>query len=47
LSFLTADAEQKMTMSTAENAVQWLFLDLDGFFASCEQQENSDRRASR
>jgi DNA polymerase-4 len=27
-------------MSTAENAVQWLFLDLNAFFASCEQQEN-------
>jgi DNA polymerase-4 len=26
-------------MSTAENAVQWLFLDLNAFFASCEQQE--------
>ena len=24
----------------AENAVQWLFLDLNAFFASCEQQEN-------
>ena len=23
-----------------ENAVQWLFLDLNAFFASCEQQEN-------
>jgi DNA polymerase-4 len=32
--------EQKMNMSTAENAVQWLFLDLNAFFASCEQQEN-------
>jgi DNA polymerase-4 len=29
-----------MNTSTAENAVQWLFLDLNGFFASCEQQEN-------
>jgi DNA polymerase IV len=28
-----------MNTSTAENAVQWLFLDLDAFFASCEQQE--------
>jgi hypothetical protein len=27
-------------MSTAENTVQWLFLDLNAFFASCEQQEN-------
>jgi len=26
--------------STAENPVQWLFLDLNAFFASCEQQEN-------
>ena len=32
--------EQKMNTSTAENAVQWLFLDLNAFFASCEQQEN-------
>ena len=24
----------------AENPVQWLFLDLNAFFASCEQQEN-------
>jgi DNA polymerase-4 len=29
-----------MNMSTADNAVQWLFLDLNAFFASCEQQEN-------
>ena len=29
-----------MNKSTAENAVQWLFLDLNAFFASCEQQEN-------
>jgi DNA polymerase-4 len=29
-----------MNMSTAENPVQWLFLDLNAFFASCEQQEN-------
>src|ERR1700726_1106108 len=29
-----------MNMSTAENTVQWLFLDLNAFFASCEQQEN-------
>lgn len=29
-----------MNSSTAENAVQWLFLDLNAFFASCEQQEN-------
>ena len=24
----------------ATNPVQWLFLDLNAFFASCEQQEN-------
>jgi impB/mucB/samB family len=29
-----------MNTSTAKNAVQWLFLDLNAFFASCEQQEN-------
>jgi DNA polymerase-4 len=29
-----------MNASTADNAVQWLFLDLNAFFASCEQQEN-------
>src|SRR5271169_1879868 len=29
-----------MNTSTADNAVQWLFLDLDAFFASCEQQDN-------
>ena len=29
-----------MNTSTAENAVQWLFLDLNAFFASREQQEN-------
>src|SRR6202045_454433 len=28
------------TAETAETAVQWLFLDLNAFFASCEQQEN-------
>ena len=33
-------AARKMNTSTAENAVQWLFLDLNAFFASCEQQEN-------
>jgi hypothetical protein len=32
--------EQKMNTSTAEDAVQWLFLDLNAFFAWCEQQEN-------
>ena len=29
-----------MNTSTVDNAVQWLFLDLNAFFASCEQQEN-------
>src|ERR1700738_2396337 len=29
-----------MNMSTAECSVQWLFLDLNAFFASCEQQED-------
>jgi hypothetical protein len=29
-----------MNKSTADNPVQWLFLDLNAFFASCEQQEN-------
>ena len=29
-----------MNLSTADHAVQWLFLDLNAFFASCEQQEN-------
>jgi DNA polymerase-4 len=28
-----------MNKSTADSAVQWLFLDLNAFFASCEQQE--------
>jgi DNA polymerase-4 len=28
-----------MNTSTADNTVQWLFLDLNAFFASCEQQE--------
>jgi DNA polymerase IV len=28
-----------MNMSKPENPVQWLFLDLNAFFASCEQQE--------
>jgi nucleotidyltransferase/DNA polymerase involved in DNA repair len=28
----------------ALNTVQWLFLDLHAFFASCEQQENSALR---
>ena len=29
-----------MNMQAAENPVQWLFLDLNAFFASCEQQKN-------
>ena len=29
-----------MNTSTGENRVQWLFLDLNAFFASCEQEEN-------
>ena len=29
-----------MNKSTAEYAVQWLFLDLNAFFASCEQQQS-------
>ena len=33
-----------MNTSTADNAVQWLFLDLNAFFASCEQQDNSALR---
>jgi DNA polymerase IV len=32
--------EQIMNTSTADQAVQWLFLDLNAFFASCEQQDN-------
>src|SRR3984893_2988251 len=29
-----------MNTLAAANPVQWLFLDLNAFFASCEQQEN-------
>jgi DNA polymerase-4 len=29
-----------MNKLAATNPVQWLFLDLNAFFASCEQQEN-------
>ena len=29
-----------MNAQAADNPVQWLFLDLNAFFASCEQQEN-------
>jgi nucleotidyltransferase/DNA polymerase involved in DNA repair len=32
--------EQKINTQAAENPVQWLFLDLNAFFAACEQQEN-------
>jgi DNA polymerase-4 len=33
-----------MNASTTDNVAQWLFLDLNAFFASCEQQENSALR---
>jgi hypothetical protein len=33
-------AEQKMNTRTADGAVQWLFVDLNAFFASCERQGN-------
>jgi hypothetical protein len=29
-----------MNIATADTLVQWLFLDLNAFFASCEQQDN-------
>ena len=46
LSFPTAEGiEQKINTSTADNAAQWLFLGLNAFFASCEQQENPSLRA--
>jgi hypothetical protein len=31
--------EQIMNIPAVETLVQWLFLDLNAFFASCEQQE--------
>jgi len=33
-----------MNKSTAYNPAQWLFLDLNAFFASCERQENPSLR---
>ena len=33
-----------MNMQVADTPLQWLFLDLNAFFASCEQQENSSLR---
>ena len=36
-----------MNMQVADTPVQWLFLDLNAFFASCEQQETEPARAAR
>jgi hypothetical protein len=33
-----------MNMQVADTPVQWLFLDLNAFFASCEQQETPSLR---
>ena len=33
-----------MNMQVADTPVQWLFLHLNAFFASCEQQENPSLR---
>jgi DNA polymerase-4 len=33
-----------MNMQVADTPVQWMFLDLNAFFASCEQQENPSLR---
>src|ERR1700730_7580363 len=33
-----------MNIPAAANLVQWLFLDLNAFFASCEQQQDSALR---
>jgi hypothetical protein len=35
-----------MNTSAADNLVQWLFLDINAFFASCEQQETPRASAS-